>query len=78
MKIIYKVLTLIVYILLPFISNFRIYKKRKFKSIKQKIGNYNIKPKKKIIWFHGSSVGEVLSVVPLIQELEKNNNIDKF
>ena len=79
MKIIYKVLILIVYIFLPFISILRIYKKKEnIKSIKQKIGNYNIKPKKKIIWFHGSSVGEVLSVVPLIQELEKNNNIDQI
>ena len=27
----------------------------------------------KLIWFHGSSVGEILSVIPLIKEYEKKN-----
>ena len=78
-KLFYKLLTFILIILLPLIAIFRIFKnKETFHSIKQKIGQYNVKPKKNIIWFHGSSVGEVLSVVPLIKKLEKNNKIDQI
>ena len=32
----------------------------------------------KLIWFHCSSVGEFLSVIPLIAELEKMKNIKKI
>ena len=46
MKIIYKVLILIVYIFYHLYQFYDIQKKENIKSIKQKIGNYNIKPKK--------------------------------
>ena len=33
---------------------------------------------KKTVWLHGSSVGEILSVIPIIRKLEKNKKIKKI
>ena len=77
--IIYRILTIVFIFFLPLISIYRIFKKKEtFQSINQKIGFYSKNPKNNLIWFHGSSVGELLSVVPLIQELEKNKKIKQI
>ncbi len=73
MRIIYSFLVYIVIILSPFIIIYRIFKKKenpkrfleKFSLLKKN------RDKGKLIWFHCSSVGEFLSIVPLILEFEK-------
>ena len=45
----------------------------------EKIGIFSDKPNvAKLIWFHCSSVGEILSIIPLIEKLEKKRGIKKI
>ncbi len=32
----------------------------------------------KTIWFHGASIGEITSIIPIVKSLEKNKKIDKI
>ena len=36
------------------------------------------RPKGRLVWFHASSVGEVISIIPLVEKLEKKRNINKI
>ena len=80
MLIIYRFLILILIILSPLIIIFRIMKgKEDPKRFKEKFSfKTEKKIKGKLIWFHGSSIGEILSVMPLIEKLEKNKNIKQI
>ena len=76
----YQILITILLILSPLIISIRILKK---KEDKQRFKEKFCFPSKKrikgnLVWFHGSSVGEILSILPLIYELEKNNSINKI
>ena len=80
MLIIYRILINIVFIFSPIIIIFRLLKKKEhFKRFKEKFCFFS-KEKKigKLVWFHGASVGELQSIVPLIKKLEKNKNINQI
>ena len=73
------ILTLII-IISPFIILFRILKNKEHRiRYKEKFSFPSKKRVKgKLIWFHGASVGEILSVIPLIKIYEKNKSISQI
>ena len=80
MRVIYNFLVYIVLIVSPLIIIYRIFKKKE--NPKRFLVKFSLQKDKrkvgKLIWFHCSSVGELLSIVPLIQELEKKKNLKKI
>lgn len=77
---IYKFLINIVFFFSPLILIIRLIKEKEDpKRFKEKIGFFSKKRKKgNLIWFHGASVGEIQSVMPLIEKFEKNKKIDQI
>ncbi len=80
MIIFYELLIILLIILSPIIIIYRLIKKKEdFYRFKEKFCFFTKeRGDGKIIWFHGSSVGEVNSIVPLIEKLEKKKTIKKI
>ena len=74
---IYKILINLVFFFSPIIIIFRIFKGKEDKSrFREKVGIFSKKRNKgKLIWFHGASVGEIQSIIPLLERFEKNKEI---
>ena len=80
MLIVYRILINFVFILSPIILIVRLLKKKEDLSrFKEKFCFFSKKRRNgKIIWFHGASVGELQSVVPILEILEKNKKIHQI
>ena len=80
MLIVYKILINFVFFFSPIIIVFRIFKGTEdILRFKEKIGFFSKKKNKgKLIWFHGASVGEIQSIIPLIEKFEKNKKIKQI
>tara|TARA_B100000073_G_scaffold83459_1_gene64062 strand:- start:151 stop:1407 length:1257 start_codon:yes stop_codon:yes gene_type:complete len=77
---IYQILIFITILFSPLILLVRFLKNKEDK--KRFIEKFSIifkkKNKQNLVWIHAASVGEVMSVVPLIDELEKDKKIEKI
>ncbi len=83
MILIYRVLTTLIYPLLFIYIFIRKLKKKEDQiRYKEKIFpshfNINRKENSKLIWFHAASIGEFKSILPIIRELNKNNDNYEF
>ena len=77
---IYRIIINLITLISPLIIIIRLLKKKEDpKRFKEKFCFFSKKKKRgKLIWLHGASVGEILSVIPLIEKFEKNKKISQI
>ena len=76
----YQVIFSIIILISPIFIILRIFKNKEDK--KRFVEKFSIPSEKRrnglLIWFHACSVGEILSIVPLIKNYEKNNTVNQI
>ena len=80
MLFVYRILINLIFFLSPIIIIYRILnKKESLKRFKEKFCLFsNFKKKGNLVWFHGASVGELQSIIPILEKLEKNKDINQI
>ena len=79
MYFIYSILINILFLISPIIFIFRVLKKKEdLKRFQEKYCIYKNKNYQKTIWFHAVSIGELMSVIPIIKKLENNKKVKKI
>ena len=79
MYFVYSVITYLVFILSPIIILFRVINGKEDPiRFKEKFCIYSKKNNLNSIWFHAVSVGELMSIIPILKKLEKNKKIKQI
>ena len=80
MIIIYRFFINLILVISPLIIIFRFFKKKEDPiRFREKLGFFSKKKKSgKLIWFHGASVGELQSIIPIIEKLNKDNKVKQI
>ena len=80
MLIIYRLILNLIFLLSPLIIIYRLLKKKEdIKRFKEKFCFFSKKKNyRNLIWFHGASVGEIKSIIPIIEKLECDRSIKKI
>ena len=76
----YRFLINLIILLSPIIITYRLIKKKEnLFRFKEKFGFFTKKRSKgKILWFHGASVGELQSVIPILEKLNNSKDISQI
>ena len=80
MLLFYRIIINLLVIVSPIIIIIRLIKRKEsFLRFKEKLCFFSKSKKRgKLIWFHGASVGELQSIVPLLEKLSKNKKIKRI
>ena len=75
----YNILTNLILIISPFFFIFRVFKgKEDPKRILEKFCIYSKKSIKNKVWIHAASVGELMSIIPIIKKFEEDKKINSI